>query len=39
MNDNNDQFEPHDPLAIEPGEIVDDTEKSETFLEEAVVMC
>ena len=41
VNDNNDhdQFEPHDPLAIEPGEIVDDTEKSETFLEEAVVMC
>ena len=39
VNDDNDQFEPHDPLAIEPGEIVDDTEKSETFLEETVVMC
>ena len=37
-NDNEDNFLPNDPLAIEPGEVVDDTFKSETFLEETVVM-
>ena len=38
VNDNEDNFVPNDPLAIEPGEVVDDTFKSETFLEETVVM-
>ena len=38
-SDNGNYFEPNDPLAIEPGEVVDDKFKSETFLEETVVMC
>lgn len=39
-NYSSDHYELSDPLAMEPGEVVDtDTDKSETFLEETVVMC